>query len=295
MPSVGSRACASEAQRLPMRLPRRIRCNRRRCATKWRKCSPFLVRRDVELDQHRIALEQEREQRRQELEASLLTAAKTWKAEEEARLASALEKRARQSDAALAAAAARCETAGKRLWRKPGAVKAPAAADDVYVQGLQKEISTLRASLARPRSGAGPYQGGAGPCAGASGTKCSAYARTRICTDAHAGAARDAQHRRSRPGAALRQRQAAAGARFYRGAMCVIPPVIFFYPRLEGYLPDEVRANITAVTGGLLGGGGVPAPPTQAAPAPAQPAAQLKTASVNHAANVRAMPLPGQK
>jgi hypothetical protein len=71
-------------------------------------------------------------------------------------------------------------------------------------------------------------------------------------------------------------------------AVCVIAPVIFFYPRLEAYLPDEVRTNIAVVTGGLLGGGAEPARQTQAAAPPAKPVIKPKTAIVNHAANVRA-------
>jgi hypothetical protein len=73
-------------------------------------------------------------------------------------------------------------------------------------------------------------------------------------------------------------------------AVCVIMPIIFFCPRLEAYLPDDVRANITAMTGGLLGGAAAPAAQTQAAAPVAPPVAARKTAIVNHAANMRAAP-----
>ena len=72
-------------------------------------------------------------------------------------------------------------------------------------------------------------------------------------------------------------------------AVCVIMPVIFFYPRLEIYLPDDVRTNIAAMTGGLLGPATASAPQTQAVAAP-PPVPKLPTAMVNHAVNVRATP-----
>jgi hypothetical protein len=75
-------------------------------------------------------------------------------------------------------------------------------------------------------------------------------------------------------------------------AVCVITPLIIFYPWLEVYLPDDVRSNIATVTGGLLGtsGSSYTAPQVPAAAPPAKPAAPRKMAIVNHAANLRATP-----
>ncbi len=236
----------------------------------------ILVRRDLELDQHRLALEQEREQRRQELEASLTAAAQAWKADENTRLAAMLEKARAQSDAELDAATARCEAAESALADAKNK-ETFNRKDDVYVRGLQKELSTLRASLVNREVELGHARAALD------------RARTRtVQNDVPAS-----QPRRMRTIDDPIEEEPVVNSkrglvRDFVVAVCVLAPVIFFYPRLEVYLPDEVKTNIAVVTGGLLGSSVEPARQTQAAAPPLQAVVKPKMAIVNHAANVRA-------
>jgi len=250
------------------------------------KMQSILVRRDLELDQYRLSQEQEREQRRQELEASLSAAARGWKTDEDTRLAAMMEHARGQSGAALAAATARCEAAEKALADAKNGPE-PSPVDDTYVQGLQKEISTLRASLvnrevelghtraALDRVRARPVQSAA-----LMPIHVPAPAPVQRMMRSIGGDVEDEPNVSAKRGL----------VRDFIVAVCVITPIIFFYPRLEAYLPDEVRADIAAVTGGLLGGGAAPAAQSQAAAPAAAPVATRKTATVNHAANMRATP-----
>ena len=248
------------------------------------KMQSLLVRRDLELDQYRLSREQEREHRRQELEASLSAAARAWKADEDTRLAAMMERARSQSDAALAAATARCEAAEKALAEAQNGQGANPA-DDAYVQGLQKEIATLRASLVNREVELGHTRAAldrmrARPVQSAAPAPIYAPAPAPI-----------QRMMRSIDDPVPQQADVSAKRGLVRDfivAVCVITPLIFFYPRLEAYLPDEVRANIAAVTGGFWGA--APAPQPQAAAPAAPPVAARKTATVNHAANMRATP-----
>jgi len=236
----------------------------------------ILVRRDLELDQHRLALEQEREHRRQELEASLTAAAQAWKVDEDTRLAAMMERAGAQSDAALAAATARCEAAESALADAKNK-EAPNRKDDTYVRGLEKELSTLRAGLVNREVELGHAR--------------AALDRARTRTIQNDAPTPQPRRMRSIDDPIEEEPVVSSKRGLVRDfvvAVCVLAPVIFFYPRLEAYLPDEVRTNIAVVTGGLLGGGAEPARQTQVAAPPAKPIIKPKTAIVNHAANVRA-------
>ncbi len=236
----------------------------------------LLIRRDLELDQHRTALEQEREQRRQELEASLLAAAKTWKTEEDLRLAATMERARAQSDVALAAANARCEAAERALADAKNQ-DGFSRKDDAYVQGLQKEVAALRASLVNREVELGHAKVALD------------RARARVV---QSDVPMPAPRRMRSIDDPIEEEPVVSSKRGlmrdFVVAVCVITPLIFFYPHLEMYLPDDVRSNIATVTGGLLGGVAYTAPPIRAAAPPAKPTVERKMAVVNHAANLRA-------
>ena len=238
----------------------------------------LLIRRDLELDQHRTALEQEREQRRQELEASLLAAAKTWKTEEDLRLAAMMDKALAQSDAALAAVNARCEAAERALADAKNQ-DGSSRKDDAYVQGLQKEVATLRAGLVNREVELGHAKVALD------------RARARVV---QSDVPMPAPRRMRSIDDPIEEEPVVSSKRGlmrdFVVAVCVITPLIFFYPRLEMYLPDDVRSNIATVTGGILGGIAYTAPPIRAAAPPAKPTVERKMAVVNHAANLRATP-----
>jgi hypothetical protein len=235
-----------------------------------------LAERDGELAQQRTAFERERERWQQDMDASLSAAANAWKADEEARLTVMVARSRAQSDTALAAATSRYEAAERALAeaRSQGAALNPR--DDGYVEGLRRELSAVQAALVNREVELGRAKG--------------ALERTRL---------QPLQSTISNPVLARNiadpDEEQATGSkrslvRDFVVAVCVITPVIFFYPRLEIYLPDDLRANITAMTGGLLGTGAGPAPQTQAAAPPTPPVAKPRTATVNHAVNLRATP-----
>jgi hypothetical protein len=237
----------------------------------------ILAERDSELARQRTALEQERERWRQDLDASMSVAAKAWKADEDARLAAMVARSRTQSDAALAVATSRYEAAERALAeagsRNAAALKDLDRKDDSYVEGLRRELSTVQAILVSREVELG---------------------RAKAALER----ARPPQNPISNPVLARNiadsdEEEAPTGSkrglvRDFVVAVCVIAPVIFFYPRLEIYLPDELRASITTMTGGLLGTGATPVPLTQAAAPPALPVPKLQIAQVGRAVNLRA-------
>jgi hypothetical protein len=239
------------------------------------KMQSALAQRENELARHRTAFEQERERWRQELEAALTVAAKAWKTEEDARLAAMVAKSRAESDASLAAAISRYEAAESALAETGRQNVAPSRRDDGYVESLRRELSTVREALVN--------------CEVELGQARRAAERTRPHAMQNAVSNPVLERNLADPGeedvAASRKRGL---VRDFIVAVCVITPVIFFYPWLEVYLPVEVRTNITSMTGGLLGTGAPPALPIQAAAPPAPPAVKQQTTIVSRAVNLRA-------
>ena len=185
---------------------------------------------------------------------------------------------------AVAAATARAENAERALAQAANAADAQGQSaadtprwDDGYVEGLRRDISTLRAALVNREVELG-----------------------------HARAALDqarVHHVVQRPanapirrfaGPSDEQQEAPSSAKpsFIRDfaiMLGVLIPAILAYPYLAGYLPDGVRSGISTVTGGLLSVRMEPAPVSRPAAAPA-PVAPRPTATVTRAANVRDTP-----
>jgi hypothetical protein len=239
------------------------------------KMQSVLAQRENELAGHRSALEQERERWRQELEAALTVAAKARKTEDDARLAAMVEKMRAESDAALAAAISRCETAERALAESGRQGIAPGRGDDAYVESLRRELATVREALVN--------------CEVELGQARRAAERTRPHAMQSAVSNPELERNLSDPDeedvAANRKRGL---VRDFIVAVCIITPIIFFYPWLEVYLPADVRTNITSMTGGLLGTGAPPALPSQPAAPPAPPAVKQPTATISRAVNLRA-------
>jgi len=239
------------------------------------KMQSVLAQRENELAGHRTAFEQERGRWRQELEAALTAAAKTWKTEEDARLAAIVAKSRAESDAVLAVATWRYEAAERALAESGKQDAAPARKDDGYVESLRRELSTVRGALVN--------------CEVELGQARRALERTRPQPIQSAVSNPVLSRNLADPGeedvAASKKRGL---VRDFVVAVCVITPIIFFYPWLEVYLPTEVRTGITSMTGGLLGTGAPPALPIQAAAPPAPPAVKQQTAIVSRAVNLRA-------
>lgn len=233
-----------------------------------------LPERDREISQLRDTLNQQRA--RQESEATQAAAAQALKSEEAAR---ALVANARaESQDAIAAAMARAENAERMLAEAQGAPAAEVPRwDDGYVDGLRRDISTLRAALVNREVELGHAR--------------AALDQTRV------------QQVVQRPGNAPirrfagpddQQEEASRDAKptFVRDfaiMACILVPVILGYPYLASYLPDGVRAGIATATGGLLSVRIEPAPAPRPAPLPA-PAVPRPTATVARTANVRDTP-----
>ncbi len=243
-----------------------------------------LPERDREIAQLREDMNQQRERWRQEAETAQAAAAQAWKTEEEARTHALVANARAESQDAVAAAIARAESAERALSEAVKAAEAqdqPAADtprwDDAYIDGLRRDISTLRSALASrevelgharaaldqarvqqavPRPGNAPIRRFAGP------------------SDEQEEAPRNAKSSLLRDFAIM---------------VGVLVPVILAYPYVAVYLPDSVRSGIATVTGGLLSVRvePVPAPPPSAAPAPAAP---RPTAAVTRSANIRNAP-----
>jgi hypothetical protein len=233
------------------------------------------TQRENELAGHRTASEQERERWRRELETAITAAAKAWKTEEDARLAAIVEKSRTESDATLAVATWRYEAAERALAESGKQDTAPARKDDGYVESLRRELSTVRGALVN--------------CEVELGQARRALERTRPQPIQSAVSNPVLSRNLADPGeedvAASKKRGL---VRDFVVAVCVITPILFFYPWLEVYLPEEVRTSITSMTGSLLGTGAPPALPIQAAAPPAPPVVKQQTAIVSRAANLRA-------
>jgi len=237
-----------------------------------------LAEREADIARQQTQFEQERDQWRQDKDASLQSAAKNWQAEEAARLDGAMAKARAQSQEALAAATARCETAERALAEARNHTSAAPQSDDGYVESLRAEINELRKSLANQEVELG-------------------WARAAL------DEARPLHLRRAPENLPIGNFEAPAqqaeepeinGNRrtLVRDCLLVVGlvvPLILFYPWLAAYLPDGVRTNIASVTGGLLSAGS--APPVAVHPAtPAPQPAQHPTTTVSKAVNVRATP-----
>jgi len=180
---------------------------------------------------------------------------------------------------AIAAATARAESAERMLAEAQGAPAAEVPRwDDGYVDGLRRDISTLRAALVNREVELG-----------------------------HARAALDQARVHQvvqRPGNApirrfagpdegpqeARQGTKQTFVRDFTVMACVLVPLLLIYPYVAGYLPDSVRSGISTVTGGLLSVRveRAPAPrPVVAAPVPVAP---RPTTTVTRAANIRDTP-----
>jgi SH3-like domain-containing protein len=70
----------------------------------------------------------------------------------------------------------------------------------------------------------------------------------------------------------------------------LVVPLILFYPWIAAYLPDNVQASISSMTGGLLSPGTAPPAPAHPAAAPAAPPVERPIATVTRSVNVRATP-----
>jgi Bacterial SH3 domain len=245
-----------------------------RLRTELARMQSILTQRDLDLAQHRTELQQERERERQVLETALSTAAEAWKTEA-ARLAGAVTKSSAQSDA-LAIATARYEAAELAL-AESGNQDAAALKrrDDAYVEGLRRELKTLRANLVNREVELG---------------RARAALERPIRVQSPANVPVQGQLRNF---ASSDEEQADTGAsrrlvRDFIVAVCVIAPLIFFYPRLGVYLPDNLQANIASLTGGFLSTYAEPAPQIHAAVPLVPPVVKRPSAIVNHAVNVRA-------
>ncbi|HKQ45067.1 MAG TPA: hypothetical protein VJS47_06720 [Rhizomicrobium sp.] len=235
----------------------------------------LLAERELELAIQRRAAEEERERGRQGLETALAQAAEIWKKQEDARFTELSAKSAAQAEA-LASAASRVEAAELALAEAKNAM--PGRWDDAYVDGLRRDISTLRATLVNREVELGrvrkaledtrpprmqntpslPVQGGFRKALD-------------MAAEEDTGAERSL-------------------VREFFIVVCVVAPVFLFYPYLEGYLPDNVRIAVHSMTGGLLGNVAY-APPVQLAVAPPPPpAVKRPTAIVARSANLRALP-----
>lgn len=235
-----------------------------------------------ERDREIAGLREEMNRQRQDSEAAL-AAAQVWKSGEETRTQALVAEARAQAQDAIAAAVARAENAERALAQAANAAEAqgqPADTprwDDAYIDGLRRDISTLRSALA-----------------------------SREVELGHARAALDqarVQQVVSRPGNAPIRRFAGPGeeqeetprsakqslVRDFAIMMGVLVPVILAYPYVAVYLPDGLRSGIATVTGGLLS---VRVEPLPAAPRPSAPvaAAPRPTATVTRSANIRSAP-----
>ena len=233
-------------------------------------------------DREIAGLREEMNRQRQDSEAAL-AAAQVWKSGEETRTQALVAEARAQAQDAIAAAVARAENAERALAQAAIAAEAqgqPADTprwDDAYIDGLRRDISTLRSALA-----------------------------SREVELGHARAALDqarVQQVVSRPGNAPIRRFAGPGeeqeetprsakqslVRDFAIMMGVLVPVILAYPYVAVYLPDGLRSGIATVTGGLLS---VRVEPLPAAPRPSAPvaAAPRPTATVTRSANIRSAP-----
>jgi len=231
-----------------------------------------------ERDREIARLREDMNQLQARKDADAAQAAQAWKTEEAGRIEALTAKARADAQDAIAAATARAETAERALAALQNAPAAEVSRwDDAQVDGLRRDISTLRAALVNREVELG-----------------------------HARAALDQARVHQvvqRPGnAPIRrfagpnddQEEAPSGAKptFLRDfaiMVCVLVPAIMAYPYIAGYLPDGVRSGISTVTGGLLSVRMEPAPvaPPAVAPAPVAPRA---TATVARSANVRSTP-----
>ena len=180
---------------------------------------------------------------------------------------------------AIAAATARAESAERMLAEAQGAPAAEVSRwDDAYVDGLRRDISTLRAALVNREVELGHAR--------------AALDQTRVQQVVHrpgnapirrfAGPDEEPQE--------ARQGTKQTFVRDFTIIACVLVPLLLIYPYVAGYLPDSVRSGISTVTGGLLSVRMEPAPtprPVVAAPAPVAP---RPTTTVTRSANVRDTP-----
>ncbi|HYS44816.1 MAG TPA: hypothetical protein VEM35_00165, partial [Rhizomicrobium sp.] len=181
----------------------------------------ILAERDGELAEHRAAFERDRERWQQDLDASLTTAARAWKVDEDARLAAMVARSRAQADAALAAATSRFEAAERALAENQGA--APSARDDGYVEGLRREVSTLQAALVNREVELGRVKG--------------ILERSRLLPVQGVVSNPVLARNIADPDEEVPASSKRGLVRDFVVAVCVIMPVIFFYPRLEIYLP----------------------------------------------------------
>jgi len=240
-----------------------------------------LPERDREIAQLREEMNQQRERWRQEAEAAQAAAAQAWKTEEEARTQALVANARAESQDTIAAAIARAEGAERALSEAVKAAEAPAADtprwDDAYIDGLRRDISTLRSALASREVELGHARAALD------------QARVQQVVPRPGNAP---IRRFSGPGEEQEERKRGAKPSFMRDfaiMLGVLVPAIFAYPYVAVYLPDSVRSGIATVTGGLLSVRvePVPAPRPAAAPAPAAP---RPTATVTRSANIRNAP-----
>ncbi|HJT43955.1 MAG TPA: SH3 domain-containing protein [Rhizomicrobium sp.] len=235
----------------------------------------LLAERELELAIQRRAAEEERQRGRQGLETALAQAAEIWKKQEDARFAELSAQSATQAEA-LASATSRVEAAELALAEAKNAV--PGRWDDAYVDGLRRDISTLRTTLVNREVELGRVR--------------KALEDTRPPRMQNTPSLPvQGGFRKALDMAAEEDTGAKRGlVREFFMVVCVVAPVFLFYPYLEGYLPDNVRIAVHSMTGGLLGNVAY-APPVQLAVAPPPPpAVKRPTAIVARSANLRAIP-----
>jgi len=236
-----------------------------------------LPERDREIAQLRDQMTQQRAL--QESEAA--QAAQAGMAEDAARIEALVANARAELQDDIAAATARAENAERMLAEAQGAPAAEVPRwDDGYVDGLRRDISTLRAALVNREVELGHAR--------------AALDQARV----HQVVQRPGNapiRRFAGPGEEPEGAPASAKSTFMRDfaiMACILGPVVLAYPYLAGYLPDGVRSGISTVTGGLLSVRMEPAPAPRvavAAPAPA-PVAQRPRTTVTRTANVRETP-----
>jgi hypothetical protein len=232
------------------------------------------------LAQMRLASEEARTGRQQELTVALSNAQKTWKTEMAEQLSKAEAQWHKQSEKALTQMTARFNAAEAALKQaRAGAGATRDRGDDIEVRRLRDEISVLQASLAnretelaQRRLPAKPPHEHPGP-----ETKISLRRnRTWNSTELSEQQRRARSKRRAIGGGAVAAALAAAGILFYSGNG---------FPAME-----SVRSNVTTMTA-RIGAMLATAPAMIASASLPQPAAPQPSSVVLHNANLRSGPL----
>ncbi len=237
------------------------------------------IDREAEIDQLRAELER----RGQAAEAELAAARAAAESEAREKLKTAQARWERETANALADAVARCETAEAALVSARRAAT-PSAEYDAYVQSLEREIKTLRATLVDRE--AAIVQAEAMREQMRLGTIRDTPAARWQPLSTRVGEARDEEPENAR-----------SNRQLFRDVVIVVllaATTVLLFPRVEAMLPDNLREQIETV-GGLFAPAETEAapPPRPVAAASTQPKAEHPILYASRSINVRTEPSTG--